>query len=111
MLNLISSGDMDTGKVKRYLCDTLADFAEIPHVAEGSTVLVQSTGEIYRIDKEGKWKYDGCMGNNSGGGSVNPDTVARLIEAYFETNTPVALNTRISSIENTLRIDTIPTLE
>lgn len=56
MLNLISNGDLDTGMVKRYLCDSLEDFAELPKVAAGSTVQVISTGETYTIDENKEWK-------------------------------------------------------
>ena len=54
MLNLISNGDLDTGMVKRYLCDSLEDFAELPRVAAGSTIQVISTGETYTIDENKK---------------------------------------------------------
>lgn len=111
MLNLISSGDLDTGKVKRYLCDTLADFAEIPVVAAGSTVLVQTTGEIYKIDVEGNWKYDCSIGTGGeGGGSINPNEVIKIIENYFNTTTPAALDTRLNSIETSIQMQTIGTL-
>lgn len=55
-INIISSGDLDYGKIKRYICDTIDDFAELPSkVVEGSTVLVLSTGENYKIGSDGKW--------------------------------------------------------
>lgn len=106
MLNLISNGDLDTGLVKRYLCDTLADFAEIPRVAKGSTVLVQSTGEVYKIDAEGNWKYDSCIGN-AGTGGVSPSELARAIENYFSQNTPAALNERFVQIEDSIRMQNL----
>lgn len=67
MLNLISKGDLDTGLVKRYICDTLEDFAELPIVAAGSTVSVITTGETYKIDKEGKWNLDSTIGGEGSG--------------------------------------------
>lgn len=67
MINLISSGDLDYGRIKRYLCDSIEDFAELPVVAEGSTVLVQSTGEYYMIDADGNWNLQGSIGGGEGG--------------------------------------------
>ena len=67
MINLISSGDLDHGIVKRYLCDTKEDFAELPVVAEGSTVSIISTGETYKINADGEWMLDSTLGGGEGG--------------------------------------------
>lgn len=67
MINLISSGDLDHGIVKRYLCDTKEDFAELPVVAEGSTVSIISTGETYKINADGEWVLDSTLGGGEGG--------------------------------------------
>ena len=69
MLHLISSGDLDTGKIKRYICDSKDDFKELPTVKEGSTVLVLNTSEIYEINASGEWKFKSTFGV---GGSGTP---------------------------------------
>ena len=61
-LNLISAGDLDTGKIKRYWCDTKEDFAELPIVAANSTVFIRTTGETYKINAAGEWKLDSSIG-------------------------------------------------
>lgn len=66
MINIISSGDLDYGIVKRYLCDTKEDFAELPVVAEGSTVSIITTGETYKINANGEWVLDSTLGGSSG---------------------------------------------
>lgn len=73
-INIISSGDLDYGKIKRYLCDTAEDFAELPsRVAAGSTVFVLSTGENYKINEEGNWILENSIGGGAGGeGIVGP---------------------------------------
>ena len=73
MINLISSGDLDYGRIKRYLCDSIEDFAELPVVAEGSTVLIQSTGEYYMIDADGNWNLMGAIGGAGETGPVGPE--------------------------------------
>ena len=72
MINLISSGDLDHGIVKRYLCDTKEDFAELPVVAEGSTVSIISTGETYKINADGEWVLDSTLGGGGGEGPAGP---------------------------------------
>ena len=73
-INIISSGDLDYGKIKRYICDTVEDFAELPtRVAAGSTVLVLATGENYKINAEGNWILENSIGGGAGGeDSVGP---------------------------------------
>ena len=68
MINLISAGDLDFYRIKRYICDSKEDFAELPVVAEGSTVTIISTGETYKIDKDGNWNLDSTVGGGEGGG-------------------------------------------
>ena len=68
-INIISSADLDYGRVKRYLCDTVEDFAELPtKVAAGSTVIVQQTGEVYKIDEAGQWNLEYTIGGGGSGG-------------------------------------------
>ena len=72
-LNLISTGDLDTGKIKRYWCDTKEDFVELPIVAENSTVFIRTTGETYKINAAGEWQLDSTI--SSGNGSDSGDYV------------------------------------
>lgn len=45
MLHLFSRGDLDTGKLKFYACDSKADFVELPaNAPAGSAVFVLETG-------------------------------------------------------------------
>ena len=67
MINLISAGDLDFYRIKRYICDSKDDFAELPVVAEGSTVTIISTGETYKINAEGEWVLDSSISGGEGG--------------------------------------------
>ena len=68
MINLISKGDLDTGLVKRYMCDTKNDFVELPYnVKEGSTVTIITTGETYKINALGEWVLDSVLGQGEPG--------------------------------------------
>lgn len=67
MINLISAGDLDFYRVKRYVCDSKDDFVELPVVAEGSTVTIISTGETYKINAEGEWILDSSISGGEGG--------------------------------------------
>lgn len=67
MLHLISSGDLDTGMIKRYICDSKDDFKELPIVKEGSTVIVVDTSEVYEINASGEWKFKHSLGVGGGG--------------------------------------------
>ena len=68
MINIISSGDLDFGRIKRYICDSKDDFAELPIVAAGSTVTIISTGETYKIDEDGNWNLDSTVSGGEGAG-------------------------------------------
>lgn len=67
MINLISAGDLDFYRIKRYICDSKDDFVELPVVAEGSTVTIISTGETYKINAEGEWVFDSSISGGEGG--------------------------------------------
>ena len=66
MLHLISSGDLDTGMIKRDICDSKDDFKELPIVKEGSTVIVVDTSKVYEINASGEWKFKHSLGTGGG---------------------------------------------
>lgn len=45
---------------KEFLCDTDADFADLPTACPGSTALSVATGNVYVVNASGEWvKFGG----------------------------------------------------
>lgn len=43
------------GEPKEYLCDTDADFVNLPHCRTGSTAVSIETGNVLVVNTEGEW--------------------------------------------------------
>lgn len=44
---------------KEFICDTVADVANLPKCCAGSTALVVEGGKIYMVNASGEWKLFG----------------------------------------------------
>ena len=50
----------EDAKVRNFICDTDADFANLPECCTGSTAVSVATGNVFVVNASGKWvKFGG----------------------------------------------------
>ena len=64
-------GDGIDDIIKEFLCDTDADFADLPQCSAGSAAVSIESGTVKVMNTQGQWVTFGSIGGSGGGSTVN----------------------------------------